>query len=97
MATFFINTIIHSMLSIVTIVALVALLGTTKKDVLALAKRLGIGFLVYHSDSQKYFYSITKRGAVEWLGSTYADTVMFSNWTKEAIAVVQRKQQINFV
>ena len=96
MATFFINTIIHSMLAIVTIVALVALFGTTKKDVLALAKRIGIGFLVYHSDSQKYFYCLTKKSALEWLGSTYADAMMFSNWTKEAISIVQRKNNVNF-
>ena len=96
MATSFINTLIHSMLAIVAIVALVALFGTTKKDLIKLAKKLGIGFLVYHSDSQKYFYTITRKSAVEWLGSTYADAVMFSNWTKEAIAIVQRKQQINF-
>ena len=96
MTTFFINTLIHSMLAIVTIVALVALFGTTKKDLIALAKKVGIGFLVYHSDSQKYFYCITKKSAIEWLGSTYADAVMFSNWSKDVIAVVQRKQQINF-
>ena len=97
MATFFINTAIHSMIAIATIVALVALFGTTKKDMIELAKNLGIGFLVYHSDSQKYFYTITRKSAVEWLGSTYADAVMFSNWSKDVIAVVQRKQQINFV
>ena len=96
MATFFINTVIHSMLAIATIVALVAICGTTKKDIVSLAKKLGIGFLVYHSDSQKYFYTITRKSAVEWMGSTYADAVMFSNWTKEAIAVVSRKQQTNF-
>lgn len=96
MATFFINTIIHSMLAIVTIVALVALFGTTKKDLIKLAKKVGIGFLVYHSDSQKYFYTITSKGAVEWLGATYADAVMFSNWTKEAISIVQRKNNVNF-
>lgn len=96
MTTFFINTLIHSMLAIVTIVALVALFGTTKKDLIKLAKKIGIGFLVYHSDSQKYFYTITRKSAVEWMGSTYADAMMFSNWTKEAIAIVQRKQQINF-
>ena len=97
MATFFINTIIHSMIAIATIATLVAIFGTTKKDVITLAKKLGIGFLVYHSDSQKYFYTITRKSAVEWLGSTYADAVMFSNWSKDVIAVVQRKQQINFV
>ena len=87
MATFFINTIIHSMIAIATIVALVALFGTTKKDLAALAKKLGIGFLVYHSDSQKYFYTITRKSAIEWMGSTYADAVIFSNWTKETIAI----------
>ena len=87
MATFFINTIIHSMLAIVTIVALVAIFGTTKKDLIKLAKKLGIGFLVYHSDSQKYFYTITRKGAVEWMACTYADAVIFSNWTKETIAI----------
>lgn len=96
MATFFINTLIHSMIAIATIVALVAVFGTTKKDLLTLFKKIGIGFLVYHSDSQKYFYCITKKNAVEWLGATYADAVMFSNWTKETIAIVSRKQQINF-
>ena len=96
MATFFINTIIHSMIAIATIVALVAVFGTTKKDLIKLAKRIGIGFLVYHSDSQKYFYCLTKKSALEWLGSTYADAVMFSNWTKEVISIVQRKQQTNF-
>ena len=97
MATFFINTLIHSMLAIVTIVALVGLFGTTKKDLIKLAKKIGIGFLVYHSDSQKYFYTITRKSAVEWMGSTYADAVMFSNWSKDAISIVQRKQQTNFV
>ena len=96
MATFFINTIIHSMIAIATIVALVAIFGTTKKDLIKLAKKIGIGFLVYHSDSQKYFYTITRKSAVEWLGSTYADAVMFSNWTKEPLSIVTRKQQINF-
>ena len=96
MTTFLINTLIHSMIAIATIVTLVALFGTTKKDLIALAQKVGIGFLVYHSDSQKYFYALTRKSAVEWIGCTYADAVMFSNWTKEAIAIVQRKQQINF-
>ena len=96
MATFFINTFIHTIMAIATIIALVAIFGTTKKDIIALAKKLGIGFLVYHSDSQKHFYCLTKKDALEWLGSTYADAIMFSNWSKETIAIVQRKQQINF-
>lgn len=96
MATFFLNTVIHSMIAIATIVALVAICGTTKKDIVSLAKKLGLGFLVYHSDSQKYFYCMTKKNAVEWLGATYADAVMFSNWTKEVVAIVQRKNNVNF-
>ena len=96
MATFFINTLIHSMIAIATIVTLVAVFGTTKKDLLNLAKKIGIGFLVYHSDSQKYFYCLTKKIALEWLGSTYADAVLFSNWSKEALQVVSRKQNAFF-
>lgn len=96
MATFFINTAIHSIIAIATIVALAAICGTTKKDIVSLAKKLGLGFLVYHSDSQKYFYCLTKKNAVEWLGATYADAVMFSNWTKEVVAIVQRKNNVNF-
>ena len=87
MATFFINTVIHSIIAIATIIALVAIFGTTKKDVVALAKKVGIGFLVYHSDSQKHFYCLTKKDALEWMGCTYADAVIFSNWTKETLAV----------
>ena len=51
------------------------------------AKCLGFGFLVYHSDSQKYFYSLTRKDAIEWLGATYADAAVFSNRTKEVISV----------
>ena len=87
MATFFINTIMHSMLTIATIVALVVVFGTTKKDLIATAKKVGIGFLVYHSDSQKTFYSLTKKDALQWAACTYADAVIFSNWTKETIAI----------
>ena len=96
MATFFINTLIHSMIAIATILALVAIFGTTKKDMVVLAKKLGIGFLVYHSDSQKYFYTITRKSAVEWMGSTYADAILISNFTKDTLAIVQRKKQSNF-
>ena len=87
MATFFINTVIHSMIAIATIVALAGVFGTTKKDLIALAENLGFGFLVYHSDSQKTFYCMSKKDALEWLACTYADAVIFSNWTKETIAI----------
>ena len=87
MLTFLLTTAIHSMTAIATIIALVALFGTTKNDVLTVAKKIGIGFLVYHSDSQKTFYCMSKKDALEWLGCTYADAVIFSNWTKETIAI----------
>ena len=51
------------------------------------AKCLGFGFLVYHSDSQKYFYSLTRKDALEWLGATYADAAIFSNWTKKTVTI----------
>lgn len=50
-------------------------------------KAMGFGFLVYHSDSQKTFYCMSKKDALEWLAATYADAVIFSNWTKETLAV----------
>ena len=70
-----------------TIVAIMAFIYRPVYYIKLAAKCLGFGFLVYHSDSQKYFYSLTRRDALEWLGATYADAVMFSNWTKEVISV----------
>ena len=96
MAQFIISTLIHAAACFVFIVTLVAIAGTTKKDIVRIAKALGFGFLVYHSDSQKYFYCLTKKIALEWLGSTYADAVLFSNWSKEALQVVSRKQNAFF-
>ena len=55
--------------------------------VIKACKAMGFGFLVYHSDSQKTFYSMSKKDALEWLAATYADAVIFSNWTKEVLAV----------
>ena len=69
------------------IVAVMAFISRPMHYIKLMAKCLGFGFLVYHSDSQKYFYSLTSRDAMEWLGATYADAVMFSNRTKETIAV----------
>ena len=70
-----------------TIVAVMAFISRPVHYVKLAAKFIGFGFLVYHSDSQKYFYSLTRRDAMEWLGATYADAVMFSNWTKEVVSV----------
>ena len=50
-------------------------------------KMLGFGYLVWHSDSNKYFYAITYKDALEWLGATYASATIFRNWDKEALAV----------
>ena len=69
------------------IVALMAFISRPMHYIKLMAKFLGFGFLVYHSDSQKYFYSLTHKDAMEWLGATYADAVMFSNRTKETIVV----------
>lgn len=69
------------------IVALMAFISRPMYYIKLMAKCLGFGFLVYHSDSQKYFYALTRNDAMEWLGATYADAVMFSNWTKEVLSV----------
>lgn len=69
------------------IVAIMAFISRPMHYIKLMAKSLGFGFFVYHSDSQKYFYSLTHKDAMEWLGATYADAVMFSNWTKEVLSV----------
>lgn len=96
MAQFIISTLIHAAACFVFIVTLVAIAGTTKKDIVKIAKAFGFGFLVYHSDSQKYFYCLTRKDALEWMGATYANASMFSYRTKEVLSVVVRKQQSNF-
>lgn len=69
------------------IVAVMAFISRPMYYIKLMAKFLGFGFLVYHSDSQKYFYSLTRKDALEWLGATYADAVVFSNRTKEVLSV----------
>lgn len=96
MAEFIISTLIHAVACFAFIVTLVAIAGTTKKDIVRIAKAFGFGFLVYHSDSQKYFYCVTRKDALEWMAATYADASMFSYRTKEVLSVVVRKQQSNF-
>lgn len=70
-----------------TIVVIMAFISRPIHYIKLAAKCLGFGFLVYHSDSQKYFYALTRKDAIEWLGATYADAVMFSNLTKEVLSV----------
>lgn len=67
-----------------------------KKQFHALAKAFGIGYLVYHSNDQKHYYALTYKQAMVKLGCTYADAALFSNWSKQALAVVQRKQCVQF-
>ena len=69
------------------IVAIMAFISRPLHYIKRAAKCLGFGFLVYHSDSQKYFYSLTRNDAIEWLGATYADAAVFSNRTKEVLSV----------
>lgn len=70
-----------------TIVAIMTFISRPMYYIKLAAKCLGFGFLVYHSDSQKYFYALTHKDTLEWLGATYADAAVFSNRTKEVICV----------
>jgi penicillin-binding protein-related factor A (putative recombinase) len=72
------------------IVALMAFISRPMYYMMQTCKALGFGFLVYHSDSQKYFYCLTRKDALEWMAATYADAVMFSNSSKDTIAIVKR-------
>lgn len=52
-----------------------------------IAKALGFGWITYHSDSQKEFYSLTKRDALEWMAATYDDAIIWDNRTKTTAAI----------
>ena len=69
------------------IVAVMVFIARPAHYALLAAKAVGLGYLVWHSDSNKYFYSLTYKGALEWMGCTYDCATMFSNFTKEALQV----------
>lgn len=69
------------------IIATMAFIARPMHYVTMLAKAIGIGYLVWHRDSNKYFYSLTYKGALEWMACTYDCATMFSNFTKEALQV----------
>lgn len=69
------------------IVALMTFAARPMHYVTKVCKAIGFGFLVYHSDSQKTYYSLTKKDALEWMAATYADAILFSNRTKQTIAI----------
>lgn len=79
--------ILSCILAVAAVIALCDVVCKFENYAKALLCFSGWGFLVYHSDSQKYFYSLTYRDAVEWLGCSLGDACIFSNWTKEAISV----------
>lgn len=58
-----------------------------EKPLRSLFKRLGFGYMVYHSCSQKYFYSVRKKSAMEWMQAGLSDTILFSNTSKEVLCI----------
>lgn len=48
---------------------------------------LGFGFVVYHSDSQKTFWSLTYKDALEWMACAIGDACLIDNRSKETIAI----------
>ncbi len=79
--------IIGTLASVAAILASCHALCNAEKIILFLLKASGWGFLVYHSDSQKYFYSLTYKDAIEWLECSLGDACIFSNRTKDAVAI----------
>lgn len=69
------------------IVALMVFLSRPTHYALLAAKALGLGFLVWHRDSGKYFYALTYKDAMQWMACTYDCATLFSNFTKEALQV----------
>ena len=50
-------------------------------------KSLGFGYLVYHSDSQKTFWSLTYQDAMEWVSCAIGDAVIMHNRSGETLAI----------
>lgn len=48
---------------------------------------LGFGYVIYHSDSQKHFWALTRKEATEWQSCALGDSCVFDNRSKEAIAI----------
>lgn len=69
------------------IIAMMAFIARPMHYALMLAKAIGFGFIVWHRDSNKYFYALTYKEALEWMACTYDCATMFSNFTKEALQV----------
>lgn len=50
-------------------------------------KALGFGFLVYHSDSQKTFWSLTYAAAMEWVSCALGDAIVMDNRSGETLSI----------
>lgn len=48
---------------------------------------LGFGYVVYHSDSQKHFWTMTYRDAIEWMQCAIGDAVLMQNRSGETLAI----------
>ncbi len=79
--------ILGTLAAVASILAACHVICNAEKIILFLLKASGWGFLVYHSDSQKYFYSLTYKDAVEWLHCSLDDAMIFNNWNKEVVSI----------
>ena len=50
-------------------------------------KSLGFGYLVYHSDSQKTFWSLTYQDAMEWVSCALGDAIVMDNRSGETLSI----------
>lgn len=74
-------------LTFVSIFFLAAAIAYVVEHKARILKALGFGYVVYHSDSQKCFWALTRKEATEWQACALGDSCMFDNRTKEAIAI----------
>ena len=70
-----------------TLLAIVATICYVCEHQSRILKSLGFGYLVYHSDSQKTFWSMTYQDAMEWVACAIGDTCLIDNRSKETIAI----------
>lgn len=74
-------------LSVIALFILAAAIAYMAEHKARILQALGFGYVIYHSDSQKHFWALTRKDATEWQACALGDSCVFDNRTKEAIAI----------
>lgn len=72
---------------VLTVFAIVATACYINEHFARITRSLGFGYLIYHSDSQKVFFSLTYCDAVEWMKCAIGDVCIVDNRSQDAISI----------